>query len=120
MKLLFILAEWHGLAKLRMHTENTLAILRNTTVLLGDALRMFKDKTCSAFSTRELAREALARTRRSTNGDPANSGRRGKTLNLNTAKLHFLGDYASTIPEYGTAESYSTETVSLPLIYNVT
>jgi len=34
-----------------------------------------------------------------------------KTLNLNTYKFHALGDYTSTIRQYGTTDSYSTEAV---------
>jgi hypothetical protein len=37
--------------------------------------------------------------------------RRPKTLNLNTYKFHALGDYANTIREFGTTDSYSTEPV---------
>jgi hypothetical protein len=52
-----------------------------------------------------------------------------KTLNLNTYKIHALGDYVSTIREFGTTDSYSTETVcdhclasspNLPLLMAVT
>lgn len=64
-KLLFVMAHWHGLAKLRMHTDSTLAILKTTTTQLGEMLREFKDKTCPNFATKELAREAQARVRRS-------------------------------------------------------
>jgi len=39
------------------------------------------------------------------------SGRRPKTLNLNTFKGHSLGDYGNTIGTYGTSDSYSTEPV---------
>lgn len=34
-----------------------------------------------------------------------------KKFSLNTYKLHALGDYPSTIREYGTTDSYSTEVV---------
>jgi hypothetical protein len=37
--------------------------------------------------------------------------RRLKSLNLNTYKLHALGDYTATIRRYGTTDSYSTEPV---------
>lgn len=45
--------------------------------------------------------------------DPQSSkaGRRPKTFNLNTYKLHSLGDYVNTIRKYGTTDSYSTEPV---------
>jgi hypothetical protein len=41
----------------------------------------------------------------------AGRGRLPKTLNLNTYKLHALGDYTATIRKYGTTDSYSTEAV---------
>jgi hypothetical protein len=37
-----------------------------------------------------------------------------KTLNLNTYKIHALGNYVSTIREFGTTDSYSTEMVCDP------
>lgn len=62
--LLFVVAQWHGLAKLRMHTAHTLEILDQFTTLLGQFIRDFLSKTCSAFDTKELPREANARERR--------------------------------------------------------
>lgn len=63
MDLLFIFAHWHGLAKLRQHTDLTLGILESTTSALGQALRDFQEKLCPAFDTKELKREAAARQR---------------------------------------------------------
>ena len=62
--LLFVMAHWHGLAKLRMHHDLTLDVLDSVTVSLGKLLRSFSDVTCSAFETKELRREAEARARR--------------------------------------------------------
>lgn len=64
MSLLFIFSEWHGLAKLRLHTDHTLNLLDALTTDLGDAIRGFVDKTCSKFDTKELVREYQARKRR--------------------------------------------------------
>lgn len=64
MKLLYRTAEWHGLAKLRMHTESTLILLEELTSEFGKLLRQFRDLTCSQFSTMELPRETAARNRR--------------------------------------------------------
>jgi hypothetical protein len=58
------MAHWHGLAKLRLHNDATLDVLDSVTKSLGDKLREFRDKTCSAFETRELKREYNARIRR--------------------------------------------------------
>lgn len=55
---------WHGLAKLRLHSDITLEILDKQTTQLGDALRAFQSKTCTAFETLELKREAEARKRK--------------------------------------------------------
>lgn len=158
------MAHWHGLAKLRIHNDRTLEVMDAVTKLLGDKLRAFKQKICTAFVTKELPREFNARIRRevrksgqerrqtaktSQNQDTSRpneqlekssnssialthpttgkrqlstpldqardsssvTGRRNKTFNLNTYKIHSLGDYVATIKEYGTTDSYSTEPV---------
>jgi hypothetical protein len=173
------MAHWHGLAKLRMHTDHTLDLMDTVTVDLGKRLRSFQKETCSAFQTYELRRERDARLRRhqkksatnrgttslapesnvpassipissSNHGsvptDPPRSTRRPvhessshpenlstdspsngslqspnkaasasgpllKTFNLNTYKVHALGDYTAHIRRYGTTDSYSTEVV---------
>jgi hypothetical protein len=123
-KMLFVLSHWHGLAKLRMHTDETLTIMEDVTQDLGYNLRSFNE-TCSVFSTRELRREAESRIRqqaRSKNSSSARSqiniaapvttsGRRTKVLNLRTYKLHALGDYVAQIRLYGTTDSFSTQPV---------
>lgn len=63
--LLFLCAHWHALAKLRMHTDQTLELLDDITISLGCQFRFFVDTVCPDFKTRELPREAAARTRRS-------------------------------------------------------
>jgi hypothetical protein len=106
-----------------MHTDTTLEILSQVTTSLGNSLREFEGKTCTMFQTRELERERTARQRRqekntSSNGEkpkpsaPKKKARKQKLLNLNTYKLHALGDYVSTIRRYGTTDSYTTEPVS--------
>ena len=121
MDLLFELATWHALAKLRLHTDTTLGYLETSTTRLGKCIRTFASKTCAAFVTKELPSEETARRRRTaarnTTGAPAaggaetQTGRKIKTLNLSTYKLHTLGDYASNIRRYGTTDNYSTQTV---------
>lgn len=64
LSLLFIFAEWHALAKLRLHTETTLSWLEQSTTELGQALRRFATYTCMFFSTRELPKEQAAAGRR--------------------------------------------------------
>lgn len=138
MDLLFLMAHWHGLAKLRLHTDDTLAHLDRLTSNLGEHLRLFQKKTCSAFKTKELPRETRARnrknlrqtakkSRRSTKQaedqilpDPGQTSKpfhlkldqKSKDFNLHTYKNHSLGDYVEMIRKYGTVDSYSTEPVS--------
>jgi hypothetical protein len=127
-KLLFDLAHWHGLAKLRMHTDSTLEVLSQLTTNLGDKFRSFQEQTRVAFQTRELERERAARMRRqgknatteevsessisATSQKRNHSARQPKQLNLRTYKFHSLGDYLHTIQRFGTTDSYSTQPVS--------
>lgn len=117
--LLYRLAEWHALAKLRMHTDTTLAHLESATATLGREVRGFVSRVCSQFDTIELPKEAAARARRQqAQGVPqdastSSSTRRLKTFNLNTYKLHALADYVKTIRLYGTVDSYTTKLVRI-------
>src|ERR1700741_2407910 len=61
--LLYVLNYWHSLAKLRMHTDSTLQIFRQTTTLLADSLRYFAIETCRHFNTFETDKEYRARNR---------------------------------------------------------
>lgn len=129
MDLIFVLCEWHALAKLRLHTDSTLTDLRSVTYELGRQLRLFKDRTCATFDTKELPREQEARARRTqakkakTDG-PAQAAaplrtplpKISKAFNLSTYKLHALGDYIASILRYGTSDSYSTQVVSLSFL----
>ena len=74
MDLLFSLAHWHALAKLRQHTDLSLAILESVTIQLGELLRKFQTITCSAYDTRELDREVTARARQTASKSTANQG----------------------------------------------
>jgi hypothetical protein len=128
--LLFDLAMWHAYAKLRMHTDSTLASFEKATTSLGQQLRKFASKTCAAFSTKETPREVAARSRRtaaqkakaslSTTAAPPrpsadDSTAKPKPYNLFTYKLHALGDYVKSIRMFGTTDSYSTQIVSCVL-----
>jgi hypothetical protein len=100
MDLLFTFAHWHGLAKLRMHTDATLTVLDEETTVLANQLRSFQSETCSACNAYELKREVAARVRRDgkkENGLSAikSQERRPKTLNLQTYKVHLMG---ATVP----------------------
>jgi hypothetical protein len=118
-------AYWHGLAKLRMHTDITLTVMDNVTTTLGAKFRNFQMNICSTYRTKELKREEDACKRRQAKSSTThevksqcadNNGRKKKTLNLQTYKFHALGDYVETIRRYGTTDSYSTALVSLTLL----
>ncbi|THV02220.1 hypothetical protein K435DRAFT_836569 [Dendrothele bispora CBS 962.96] len=133
MKLLFRLAQWHALAKLRLHTEVTLEQLEKVTVDIGKLMREFRDKSASDFMTYELPREQQARARRQQHAEAqrkelpeaetattskARSGlttseHKQRKLNISTYKFHALGDYVSTIKLFGTTDNYSTQTGEL-------
>lgn len=112
MKLLFVCAQWHALAKLKLHSDYTLNLLDYTTTQLGVQMRRFDADTCMKVPTKELAKEAEARARKdAANGKTASTSRRPKALGMYTIKFHFLGDYTSVIRRLGTTDSYSTQTV---------
>ncbi|KAF9242150.1 hypothetical protein BU15DRAFT_73077 [Melanogaster broomeanus] len=116
-QLLFQLCHWHGLAKLRMHTDETLDIMVTITSKLANQVRNFAVLTSPAFSTRELRREAERRRRRQAQEKRKTQhtaaynaqGRRTKAFNLQTYKLHALADYPAQIKMFGTTDSYSTQ-----------
>ena len=123
LQLLFTFGHWHGLAKLRMHTDTTLVILDDETTCLGNQLRQFQSNTCSAFTRWKLMHETKAQERhgkkekKEHSTAPHNSqndmqGRKRKVFNLQTYKVHSMGDYVSTIKHYGTTDSYTTAIVS--------
>lgn len=134
--LLFTTAEWHTLAKMRLHTDSTLAWLDETTKAFGKQIRRFQSHTCSFFDTRELPQEEAARSRRQKkkklpinipNTSPLapapstaipSAGTKKKLFNLILIKLHALGDYVKTIKRFGTTDSYSTQPVWM-LFYNL-
>ena len=115
--LIFILATWHAYAKLRLHTDHTLTSFDALTKPLGAALRHFAGKFSDRFDTKELPKEADARKRRAAKGKGKGKLTRQNTtpgkakFNLSTYKLHALGDYANTIRQRGTTDSYSTQMV---------
>jgi len=126
-QLLFTLAQWHALAKLRVQTESTIYNLELLTTHLGEALRHFSDLICPNFETIDTPGEARARARALTRKKAASastslaavkstgkvvSDRPRRYFNLNTYKLHAMGHYACDIREFGTTDSYSTQIVS--------
>jgi hypothetical protein len=130
--LLFVLAQWHGLAKLRRHTNKTIDAFRHTTTWLGHKLREFRRYT-SEFEVYETPKEVATRQRRTCKkarpraaltldsdcfdeADKATPAREQKYFNLETSKLHALWDYPDMIETFGTTDSFSTQTVSVSLV----
>ena len=127
-KLLFELATWHGLAKLRQHTETNICDLENSTVQLGNMLRSFQQDVCSQYQTFNLPSEeaAWARKKAATankDGAAVKMGKGGKEsaaagswklqqFNLNTYKTHMLGGYAKAIRLFGSPDNYNSQSVS--------
>jgi hypothetical protein len=115
MDLVFVMGCWHSYAKLRVHTEHTLASFECLTKDLGILLRHFAVTTCDAFKTMELPKERAACLRRAAAGAPAQvttgGGVKVKGFNLKTYKLHALGDYPQTIQERGTTDNYTSARV---------
>ncbi|KAH9480924.1 hypothetical protein JR316_0007527 [Psilocybe cubensis] len=101
-KLLYRTAEWHGLAKMRIHTEGSLKLLDELTFEFGKLMREFRDKQ---------RRQAQKQASTVENNAPAKAplSRRSIKFNLNTPKFHFLGDYVRHIRNFGTTDSYSTQ-----------
>jgi hypothetical protein len=122
--LLFRFAEWHALAKLRIHSESTVTILEDTFKKLSQMLRKFQGYTCAAFNAVELPKEKAARQRKAqssdtSNASPDSSGARPKKFNLGTYKFHAMGDYARTIRLFGTTDSFTTQIVCGSHIYTM-
>ncbi len=117
-----------------MHTDQTLEVFEDTTVCIGAKFRAFVNKTCTSFDTRELARETDARKRREqkkAQSQPQTNQSAGasvtgknqakrKTFSLRRYTYHAFGDYANTIRQFGTSDSFSTEPVSNTCIMSMT
>lgn len=103
MQLLYRAAEWHALAKLRMHSDTTLKLLDACTTQFGSLMRKFHDVTFVNFNTIALPKESRKFP---------SSSRKKRTLNLNTYKFHSLGDYVRAIKLFGCTDSFSTQLVS--------
>ena len=119
--LLFILATWHSLAKLRLHTSSSLSFFESCTKDLGRVIRYFHDRVCPKYKTHETPKEVAAKSRRSAartakrsngEGGPATVKQSSEQkFSLKTYKLHALGHYPAMIRRFGTTDSYSTQTV---------
>ncbi|KAL6306020.1 hypothetical protein BKA93DRAFT_913438 [Sparassis latifolia] len=119
--LLYRFAEWHALAKLRMHTDSTVLSLEKATMALGHAERQARLRRAAAQQAASLPRASVqtgdtAPTVAPVLTGPApvcNTDRRRKTFNTTTYKYHALADYPRTIRLLGTTDSYTTQTGEL-------
>ncbi|PIL35257.1 hypothetical protein GSI_01982 [Ganoderma sinense ZZ0214-1] len=111
--LLFELANWHALAKLRLHTAVTLDIFRAATSHMYKAIRRFAETTCPRYATKELPSEAAARVRRaktaSTNTEQSTTRKATAFTVHHTYKFHSLGDYPEYIERSGTTDNFNTQ-----------
>lgn len=94
--LLYRLAEWHALAKLRMHTEHTLQQLEESTVILGREMRSFRNSSTTAWTCRELPSETAAR------------GRRAERKKAKVAAKIAAGTASAPLPPPDSAQTHST------------
>ncbi|OSD02519.1 hypothetical protein PYCCODRAFT_1477774 [Trametes coccinea BRFM310] len=116
--LLFELANWHALAKLRLHTTVTIKIFRAATEHMCRAMRSFARTTCKRYDTRELPKETQARIRREKGPGDTTAAQNGgpKTVRfnvLNTYKYHSLPDYPDYIEQGGTTDNYNSQVAEL-------
>lgn len=105
------------MAKLRMHTDSTLAILDGLTTKLGEQLRSFKALTDN-LDLKETTKEYMARRKRDVSraaraglDEPPESSRKSRSFNLNTPKMHSPGDYVPQIRNLGPIDNHSTQAV---------
>ncbi|KAF6751494.1 hypothetical protein DFP72DRAFT_816280, partial [Ephemerocybe angulata] len=129
LKLLYLSARWHALAKLRIQTEATVTLLENATTQLGNQLRFFRESV-AGIKTVELESEASQREKAAkkkaqrdlpatlptadSNPPPAapkKTKRRPTQLNLSIIKFHLLGHYVRDIRRLGPTDLYSSEWV---------
>ncbi|KAJ3558432.1 hypothetical protein NM688_g934 [Phlebia brevispora] len=115
--LLYSMAYFHCLAKMRLHTDTSVALLDQAYSVMASHLRHFQMVVCPHFQTKETLRECAARVRAQANsgavrGRPSvesSSARKPRSFNMSTIKMHLLGYYAIYIPLYGTTDGYSTK-----------
>ncbi|KAI0760923.1 hypothetical protein BD413DRAFT_666261 [Trametes elegans] len=116
--MLFDLSTWHALAKLRLHTDNTIDLLDVITVNTGASIRRFARVTCPKYTTFELPRESAARGHRKQaqqdKGKVTTFGksltRKRKNFSMTTYKYHTMWDYAASIREVATTDNFTSQT----------
>jgi hypothetical protein len=118
MKLLYRTAEWHGFAKLRIHTDSTLDHLEELTKEFGLLMRHFRDLSCSQFRTVELPREVEERKRQWQRAQakqlPASTGTgvRSEPSAASSSNTSVPASTAQPSPSTANANANSTSTTS--------
>ena len=112
MKLLYQTAEWHALAKLRMHRDTSLERLRHLTKEFGTLMRQFRDQTCPHFDTVELPREVSARNRHQQRGQAKVSS---KVLTFNGPEGPSSVSLHQLVPSSNNASSPEGATMQMAL-----
>jgi hypothetical protein len=107
-RLLSVCAEWQALAKLRMHTEETVQKLEATTVTLSNRFRNFVNTTCSAFKTMETPKEFAARVKRASKAPKTNDSL------ASTAGVPLANDTLASIPALPRANDTLASIPALP------
>ena len=131
MDLLFEMATWHFLAKLRLHTESTLSLLKKSTTQLGTTLRKFNSVTCDTYVTKDLPSEEAARGRRQaalsqkkgmnskqpSKPSETSTSPQERKLNLSAYKPCAIPDYTEYICLFGTMDGFTSQVVCFILSY---
>ena len=118
---LFVMATWHGFAKLRMHTDMSLRVFEGLTTILGKVMRYFANHVCTKLPAYATPKEAAAKARQKAKTQknkqkerPTDSGNEShdrKFFNLFTYKWHVLTHYVPIIQRYGTLDLLSCQKV---------
>jgi hypothetical protein len=118
MKLLYRTAEWHGFAKLRIHTDFTLDHLEELTKEFGLLMRQFRDLSCSQFQTVELPREVEGRKRRRRRAQakqsPASTGVRSEPTAVSSSNTNIPVSTAQPTPSTANANATATTSNASP------
>lgn len=116
--LLYVMAYWHSLAKMRMHTESSVKLLDAVYTAMGSHLRHFEQVICPRYVTKETQKEYAKRVRAASGKKaasttaPASGGQKPRIFNLSTIKAHLLGYAPRYIRMYGPLDMLSTMKVS--------
>jgi len=129
--LLFIMACWHALAKLRLHTEDSLDSFQGLTTAFTKQIRYFANKICPHFDLVETPSECATsiraeavrvrkcKLRHSHSTSTWGAKRMAKDFNIATPKFHSIVHYPDAIARYGTTDSYSTQMVRRFSLHNL-